>query len=330
MKAEPVNSTALFDAYIFVDWSASNSPTGARPRRDAIWTGELLPDEAAPATHYHPTRQAAFEHVLTMLCRASERRLRVLCGFDFPYGYPEGFARLLTPADESTSWQNVWHYLARAITDSTRNVNNRFDVAEEINQLIGHGEGPFWGHPANQDYDFLSRFKSRFPYPTDNGSGLSEKRICERALPRTQEAWKLFGAGSVGSQALVGIPRVHALRYHPQLKDHSRVWPFETAFESALDVETRPYILHTEIWPGVVQDRVDALMATHNRAIKDELQVATLCEWAHELDKGGRLAGLLAQPKNLDARQAKRCVHEEGWVLGATSAPISRIGGQPT
>jgi hypothetical protein len=322
-----MSSSALFDAYIFVDWSASNAPTGARPRRDAIWSGELFPNETAPVTHYHQTRQDASEHILTMLRRATEDRLKVLCGFDFPYGYPEGFARFLAPAEASISWRNVWDYLARAITDSARNVNNRFEVAEEINQLIGAGEGPFWGRPANQAYDFLSRYKSQFPYATDGGERLAEKRVCERALPRTQEPWKLFGAGSVGSQALVGIPRVYALRHHPHLHDHSRVWPFETAFASTLEVGTGPYILHAEIWPGLVQDRVDALMAIDKRAIKDEVQVAALCEWAHELDRRGKLADLLAQPARLDDREARRCVNEEGWVLGATSSSsISRIG----
>jgi hypothetical protein len=33
---------SLFDAYFFVDWSASNKPTRLTPNKDSIWLGELV------------------------------------------------------------------------------------------------------------------------------------------------------------------------------------------------------------------------------------------------------------------------------------------------
>jgi hypothetical protein len=46
-----------------------------------------------------------------------------------------------------------------------------------------------------------------------------------------QPIWKLFGNGSVGGQALLGIPRLSALRNDEVLEPVFRVWPFETGFE---------------------------------------------------------------------------------------------------
>ncbi len=33
---------SLFDAYFFVDWSASNKPTRLRPNKGSIWLGKLV------------------------------------------------------------------------------------------------------------------------------------------------------------------------------------------------------------------------------------------------------------------------------------------------
>jgi hypothetical protein len=61
--------------------------------------------------------------------------------------------------------------------------------------------------------------------------GLSKWRQVEKQLHRLkmrpQPAWKLVGAGAVGSQTLVGIPVVSRLRAHDALRDVSRVWPVE-------------------------------------------------------------------------------------------------------
>jgi hypothetical protein len=113
----------------------------------------------------------------------------------------------------------------------------------------------------------------------------------ERALRGVQSAWKLGGAGSVGSQALVGIPRVASLRDDPVLAPVSRVWPFEDVSASQ--------VVHAEIWPGIVplEDR---------HPVRDAAQVATLvAHWQRE-DAAGRLAPLL-----------EREADDEGWILGA-------------
>ena len=80
-----------------------------------------------------------------------------------------------------------------------------------------------------------------------------------KRLPGTQESWGLFGVGRVGSQALVGIPYVYKLRRHLEIARFNRVWPFETLFTQTLSVAEGPVILHAEIWPGVVKQRVEGL-----------------------------------------------------------------------
>jgi hypothetical protein len=47
---------------------------------------------------------------------------------------------------------------------------------------------------------------------------------------RSGTPFRVFGHGSVGSQTLAGIPRVHELRFDPEFAARSAVWPFETGW----------------------------------------------------------------------------------------------------
>ena len=64
-------------------------------------------------------------------------------------------------------------------------------------------------------------------------TGLAERRLVDLHIPSAQPCWKLLGAGSVGGQALTGIPVVRALRDDPRWRDEARVWPFETGLRAA-------------------------------------------------------------------------------------------------
>ena len=85
----------LFDAYIVVDWSAANT---RRTGRDSIWYtvyrrqgGRLR----RRALRNPPTRAGAIETLASILARLAAAGQRVLVGFDFPFGYPDGTARRL-------------------------------------------------------------------------------------------------------------------------------------------------------------------------------------------------------------------------------------------
>ena len=59
----------------------------------------------------------------------------VLAGFDFPYGYPAGLARVL--GLDGSPWRSVWDDLkARIADDQTLGTNNRFYVAGDLNRYL--------------------------------------------------------------------------------------------------------------------------------------------------------------------------------------------------
>ena len=306
----------LFDAYIFVDWSAKTGPTRVKPSRDAIWVGELTRGGDGAET-YCRTRAAATAYVKELLLSHVRAERRVLVGFDFPYGYPAGLAAHLAN-DDSPAWRKVWSFLGSAIQDDESNKSNRFAVASQINALIGDGPGPFWGCPPSQisDAGLTPRMKGLFTYPFATPTGLLGRlRRTEQAMSGGQETWKLLGAGSVGSQALLGIPRVLALRDDPAFKGFSSVWPFETGFTSQPSRDRGPWILHAEIWPGIVADTDIEHEKSLTGTIHDQAQVRLMCRWAESEDDAGRL-GSWFDSSVLPSDADHSISEEEGWILG--------------
>ena len=284
-----------------VDWSAVGRPKSGV---DSVWIA--AGDGRAVAVSNPRTRAEARERVRVLLRMARALGRRVLVGFDFPYGFPRGLGRALDlPAGRAWAWFRVWEELARRIEDDSANRNNRFVAASRLNERIGPKPGPFWMRPEPVGTPALALTRPPFPYATPTGP-LPEFRAVELALKRRgrhpQSAWKLAGAGSVGSQALLGIPVVHALRFDPELEAASRVWPFETGFVA----EPAGTIVHAEIWPGVIQ------VEAGPGEVRDAAQVKALMSEFARRDADGALGALLT-PAGADG-PAER---EEGWILGA-------------
>ena len=80
-----------FDRVIVADWSASGSLSPARPSANAIWLG--ISDASGTQTRYFRSRSEAESHLTATI---ADVRGRLLIGFDFPMGYPAGFAARLT------------------------------------------------------------------------------------------------------------------------------------------------------------------------------------------------------------------------------------------
>jgi len=256
--------------------------------------------------------------VLGRLLRHRELNRRILIGFDFPYGYPRNFPRALGLSNEKAAWWNVWAELSSRLLDHDNNVNNRFSVASDLNCIISEeGHGPFWGCPQNQATPHLATTSPGFPFQTANGLELERLRVCESRLNGVQETWKLFGAGSVGSQTITGLPRVYRLRIHPQLENFSKIWPFETWFSPTPSPECGPFILHAEIWPGVVDDVVQEIMAENPDLVQDQAQVRAMCQWASHLDQNNELGEFFNVPAGMGSPIIEQCIQEEGWILGA-------------
>ena len=284
------DTAAAFDTVIVVDWSAAGTPSPAAPSADAIWIG--IADATGVETRYVRTRAAAEAALTERLDAEAKAGHRVLAGFDFPFGYPAGFARRLTGTPGAPA---VWHWLARHLADGPDNRNDRFALAAAVNLRFG-GAGPFWGRPRGATWPALPETRA-IDYPA---LGLAERRRVETVLPRAQTVWKLYTTGSVGSQALTGLPLIARLAGRPG----ARVWPFDPAPGD---------LVLAEVYPALIDPAVRAAAAPGT--IKDELQVRLLARALLRLARDGGLAALLADVPDWPGRA------DEGWILGAGHAP---------
>jgi precorrin-8X/cobalt-precorrin-8 methylmutase len=289
----------MFDAFVMVDWSAATVP---RTGRDSIWIcwhakdGEKLENP--------PTRHAAKSILADWLAAAVQRGERVLIGFDFPFGYPSGFAARLGLS--GPPWRAVWDEIAGLLRDSEENGNNRFEIAAEFNRRVSNGCFPFWGRPPGFDAPFLGPKHHR----AHESGGLAERRLVDLHIPSAQPCWKLLGAGSVGGQALTGIPVVRALRDDPRWIDCVRIWPFETG----LQAPEQGTVVIAEVYPS--------LWAVSPAAgeTKDAAQVRSVARSFADSDRAGSLAALFAGDPSLTPEQRQRVEAEEAWTLGVTAA----------
>jgi precorrin-8X/cobalt-precorrin-8 methylmutase len=289
----------MFDTFATVDWSAATVP---RIGRDSIWIcwhakdGERLENP--------PTRHAAKVLLDEMLAASLSRGERVLLGFDFPFGYPAGFAAKL--GLPGPPWRAVWDEIDRLLEDDEHNVNNRFDVAEILNRRVSGGRFPFWGCPPTPTRIHLGSKHHR----GHDENGLAERRLVDLHIPSAQPCWKLLGAGSVGGQALTGIPVVRALRDDPRWRDRVRIWPFETGLRTP------------EGGSAVIAEVYPSLWAVSPAADepKDAAQVRTVARFFAGRDRAGDLASLFGGDPLLTEAERHRVETEEAWTLGVTTA----------
>jgi len=294
------DATTLFDAYLMVDWSANGKPkTGA----DSVWYCLFEPAAGRLWTANPPTRQHAFEYIRGELVDLAGRGRRVLVGFDFPYGFPRGTRTRLGFAG-GPAWRGMWDELSLLIEDGADNSNNRFSVAADVNGGLTTGPAPFWGCPPKQSGPFLQATKPK-PWPKE----IPEFRLTDQVISGPKPIWQLFGAGAVGSQALLGIPCVAALCDDPALHAVSHVWPFESGGAlPAIPPSGTPFLVHAEIYPSLVPP-------SPFEPVKDAAQVRALAEHFARLDEEGDLEAAFdltaLSPESLQA-----AVDEEGWILG--------------
>jgi precorrin-8X/cobalt-precorrin-8 methylmutase len=284
----------MFAAYLMVDWSAAAAPVTGK---NSIWIALGTP--RMRIVRNPPTRHAAMRLIVRLLRECLARGRRVLVGFDFPFGFPTGCAaRLgLNPA----SWRGVWRELARLFTDQPNNGNRRFQAAAGLNRRLG-GAGPFWGRPESAHAPGLA---TRKPATDWAKLGFAERRHTDRR-PETRAAksiWQLAYNGSVGSQAMLGIKHLLALRDHPALARRIAVWPFER-------ITRRARVVLAEIWPSLPAWRIDP--GAHSP--KDRAQVVGVVKRLAALDGAARLAPRFTPRWTPRERSAAR--REEAWILG--------------
>lgn len=307
----------LFDVYLFVDWSAA-----ARPKRgkDSVWIAEAGFGNSG-ALEWHqtgalnpPTRSKAYEHVYDRLKLHVKERKRVLIGFDFPYGYPNGTVEQIVDyaSRDKSEWRLLWEYLSRNITDGQNNRNNRFEMANQCNQWQATWDGPFWGRPAKK-HDLTDLTTTKPPCFTNKvvkEYRAIEQRMRDRRL-RPMSVWQLLGNGSVGSQSLMGLPYLQKLTTCAELLTVSQVWPFECGWTCPKPrITGSPQVLHAEIWPGAID--VDEQL----HSIRDAAQMMSYVFWAAKNDVDGTLAQWFNPFDGIAEPDLAEQALNEGWILG--------------
>ncbi len=288
----------LFSAYVIASWSAATKPAAGA---GGVWIGVVKRDvrfRLAFESFNLPTRAEGEKKLAALLDDFKKRGEKALVGFAFPLGFPRGFAQALSLPGEAP-WLAVWNQIDRMVKDKPDNTSNRSGVASEINRRITGGPFPFWGCPPRDALTTLQPKRGRDHGPDE----LPELRHTDAAA-KAPSIWKLFYAGSVGGQAILGIPVARRLKQARAVK----VWPFETGWK-ALD--------------GAVLEGVDVLIAEVQLLeaqplpgeAKDLAPVRAAAEHLARLDEAGKLGALFAAPK--DAANVAEVEREEGWILGA-------------
>ncbi len=295
----------LFSAYVIVDWSAAAKPTTGA---DSIWIGVLKRDVRFRLAFesYNPATRAEAETRLTaILDDLRKRGERCLLGFDFPLGFPRGFATALSlPGDEP--WRAIWDQLNKMVKDKADNTNNRFGVGSEINRRITGGPFPFWGCPPKDALTTLQPKRTRAHGPDD----LPEFRHADVAAKGAASIWKLYYNGSVGGQAILGIPFVRRLKL--ARGEGFKVWPFETGFKPLTEADLSAVeVVAAEVYPSLLK------IAPATGEVKDLAQVRATAEHFARLDEQNKLGAVFGPPRDTAADVILDAEREEGWILGA-------------
>ena len=229
----------------------------------------------------------------------------MLLGFDFPFGYPAGFAARLGLA--GPPWRAVWDEIAGLLADDERNRNNRFEVAEMLNRRVSRRGVSVLGLPAAPVRAHLHGRHHR----RHDSEGLAERRLVDLYIPSAQPCWKLLGAGSVGGQALDRHPG------GASLARRSALAPTGAGLAVRDRVLARPRrrrIVMAEIYPSLW-----AVTPAPGEP-KDRAQVRTVARFLAARDGTGELAALFAGDPALTPQQRRRVETEEAWTLGVTAA----------
>ena len=294
----------LFSAYVIVDWSAAAKPsTGA----DSVWIGVAKRDLRFRLTFESfnpPTRAEAEKKLADILDDFKKRGERALVGFDFPLGFPRGFAKALNLTGEHP-WRAVWDQLDKMVKDKADNTNNRFGVGSEINRRMTGGPFPFWGCPPKDALTTLQPKRTRAHGPDD----LPEFRHADLAAKGAASIWKLYYNGSVGGQAILGIPAARRLKL--ARGEAVKIWPFETGFKTLTEADLAGVeVVVAEVYPSLYKAQPQP------GEVKDQAQVRVTAEHFARLDETGKLGAAFTIGKTAAADVVLDAETEEGWILG--------------
>ena len=264
-------NSRLFDGYIAVDWSGARNRTRGR---NSIWVA--VDDGHGQVQFMNPrTRHDAMVCIQEPLDEATKAGRRLLCGFDFAFGYPEGTARMMA---DGNNWQAVWALMPGLVNDQLNNQNSALQAAAQLNNRF-QGEGPFWG--INLPNGAPQGIPGRIPHNRWGVNLPPYRRHIERMFPGLS-VWQVSGPGAVGLQSLTGIARLQVLR---QGRGDVQVWPFETLGEGWHHVLA-------EIYPSLI-------LPSPGYAVRDQAQVHAVAVRLSQMDEVGTLAQRLQIPSGM-------------------------------
>jgi hypothetical protein len=192
------------------------------------------------------------------------------------------------------------------VTDKPTNLNNRFNVGAQLTRRLTESPFPFWGAPPKDEQTTLQPKKTRKHGPGD----LPEFRHAELAAKGASPIWKLYYNGSVGGQAIMGIPAVRRIKL--ARGEAAKAWPFETGFKTLTEADlTGVDVVLAEVYPSMI--KAPALPGE----VKDLTQVRTTAEYFARLDEANKLGELFGPAKGMAADVVLDSEREEGWILGA-------------
>ena len=333
---------------------------------------EIVPASTGGGQVYEETRSTAIEHIRSFLLEEAQDGHRVLVGFDFAFGYPAGFARRILVEEEPKA-ENLWkHFHDRLMKENEdgetgsrrlreRTGGDRFQIARCMNDKIKSAcdlEGPFWdvgtrvrtgdelanlpnpkgGKPPHNPY----ARKTKVTWPKK--FGFNATRRTDTMASGAQSVWQLSGAGSVGSQVILGVPWLRHLRDSLRETGEIResrcvIWPFDTGFQLEPLAEG-PRIVFAEIYPSLLRDAIDRHRedrrivgcpdvrenapeygSQRKPEIVDCAQVRLNALAFSLLDQRERLSMLFSGPKGMEGTHIgeeclQQIIREEGWILG--------------
>lgn len=304
-KPAPRKLSPLFHTHVIVDWSARSKPSPAKRTKDAIWWAVARIDGGSVSVHrpgYARTRRSALRRLARLIAGDLDSGRRVLVGFDFPFGYPEGVAAHLTGRSCALT---LWNWLAERVDDQPDNTNKRYDVAVEINAAYP-GCGPCWGRPGKWPFPTIPVKESE---RTEREHHPPERRIADRCAKGSKTVWQLAYSGSVGSQVLLGLPALKHLMAAPSIAGRASVWPFQTG----LRTPEAPAVI-AEVYPSLLRTQIGE--RRRESEILDCAQVRVNAEAFARLDADGGLAPLFGGASWLNPVQRGVIETEEAWILG--------------
>lgn len=288
-----MNSVALFDRYIFADYSGAESRSA---QRKAIRVAVADQDKSPVVLRRGFTRDDLIDELLGRLAGA-----RVCFGQDHQYGIPIGLAREI--GLEGCSWREA----LRSLCDGTYGgpaLAHASTFGADFNNWLLQREGgrPFFYSACQPTY--------HLPQTNPRSEDTSVYRLTElylrcNGLGAPKALNRVGDNGSVGGQTLVGLIAIRDM-LDRAAKAGIRVqcWPFDglditsSAYDGA-HVLVEPYPSAFPRAPDVTQPHCEDALAS--------------VKWMQQEDRNGRLTRAL-DLRDLPEDQ-KPVVFFEGWIV---------------